>query len=63
MSYKDEIKIEIETLVDIDLYLKALSMLLQTLRLDLTNSMKALGAVEESIQKTLEAIQEVRKFN
>ena len=63
MSYKEEIKIEVGTLVDIDLYLKALSTLLQTLRLDLTNSMKALGAVEESIQKTLGAIRDARKFN
>jgi hypothetical protein len=63
MPHKDEIKIEVGTLADIDLYLKALSTLLRTLRLDLTNSMKALGAVEESIQKTLRAIQEARKFN
>ena len=63
MSYKDEIKIETATLADIDLYLKALSTLLQTLRLDLTNSMKALGAVEESIRKTLDAIREARKLN
>jgi hypothetical protein len=61
MAFEDEYTVKGSTLSDIDLYLKALSTLLQTLRLDLNNSIKALGAAEESIQKSLGAIKDVRK--
>lgn len=61
MSSKDVVQLSRATLLDIDLYLKALSALLHTLRLDLENSLKALGAAEESMQKSLGAIEAAKQ--
>ncbi|MBI5249967.1 MAG: hypothetical protein HY912_10780 [Desulfomonile tiedjei] len=61
MSSRDVVRVDLETLVDIDLYLKAVLTLLQTLDMDLSNSIKALRAAQESIQKSLGAIQVARK--
>ncbi len=58
---EDKIGFYRRALTDTDLYIKALSSVLVTLRLDLEQALRAVGAAEESSQKALGAIQESLK--
>jgi hypothetical protein len=58
---EDKIGFYRRALTDTDLYLKALSSVLVTLRLDLEQALRAVGAAEESSQKALGAIQDSLK--
>jgi hypothetical protein len=58
---EDKIGFYRRALTDTDLYIKALSSVLVTLRLDLEQALRAVGAAEESSQKALGAIQDSLK--
>jgi hypothetical protein len=57
---EDKIGFYRRALTDTDLYIKALSSVLVTLRLDLEQALRAVGAAEESSQKALGAIQSLK---